>query len=117
MQFHVTIDTTRAASISLTHGLPARTNKLDTEFELPNHWTRKECIDALAGYIRNIEVLPYLNLTEFEESLEPTREAFRLVADTIEKFDGVNQLSYFFSQNINTLGGSVSISIREVSYL
>lgn len=117
MQFHVTIDTTRAASFSLTHGLPAWINKLDFEFELPNDWTRKECVDALSAYVRNIELMPYQNLASYEGVLELARAAFALAADDIPRRELVQPVNFFFMQNFGGDGARVAITIREIDYI
>lgn len=117
MQFHVTIDTTRAASFGLTHGLPAWVNKLDMEFELPNDWSRKECIDALSGYVRNVELMPYQNLADYEGVLELARGSFALAADDLPRRDVNEPVNFFFMQNHGTDGARVAITIREISYV
>lgn len=119
MQFHVTIDTTRAASFTLTHGLPAWVNKLDTEFELPNSWTRKECVDALSAYVSNIELMPYQNLAVYEEVVEPTRLTFAKAANTLVQVDLEKPVNFFFMQNVGqgATAAPVTITIREISYI
>lgn len=117
MQFHVTIDTTRAASFCVTRGLPAWANKLDTEFELPNSWDRKECIDALAGYFRAIDVMPYQNLANYEHLVADVKASLEAVANTVANEDIVEPVSVFHRAAIGDMGGSVTVTIREISYI
>lgn len=117
MQFHVTINTTRAASISTTHGLPARANKLDTEFELPIAWGRKECVEALAEYFRNIEVLPYLNLAAYEHAAIDVKTALGEVGNVLMNHDHLEPVSIFRHAPAGDNGGSVTVTIREISYI
>lgn len=114
MLFRIKIDTSKSASFAALHGFPYWMEKLDTVLELPFGWSRKECTDNLAKFVKELPIVPYQNLAGYEGRLEFVQRSCRHISDTLAQWDEADSVSFTSTTKIED--GKFYVSIEELDY-
>lgn len=115
MLFNILIQTENTASFTMKgSGVPAWFEKFEGRFELPFHWSRVECAEALIKYFKNLEVVPFQNLAGYEEGQTDAVKCFEQVVRLLELHDCNEEIELTVLKDTKT--GFVKIYVQEVEY-
>ena len=115
MLFNIHIQTESTASFTMKGmSIPAWFEEFEGRFELPFHWSRVECVEALIKYFQNIEVVPFQNLAGYEEDQTDAVQCFEQVISLLERHDCNEEIELTVFKSSET--GFVKIYVQEVEY-
>ena len=115
MLFNILIQTNNVASFMVKGSVvPAWFEEFEGRFELPFHWNRKECIEALIKYFKGIEVVPFQNLAGYEESAKIAEKVVEAFIKLLEDHDPKVEIDLTAFKGVEK--GFVQISLEEVEY-
>lgn len=112
MRFNLVIDTKGVVSFQLPKNGVIWGHKLDMEFDLPCDWTRTRCHEYVSQFIKEMGVVPFNNLTSYEEYVDSATLDFNAAADHIASSAAV-EIGYSTSYDKGAISFKLSLIKEE----